>query len=668
VDCPLCFSFDPFVTVQPEVEREVLFGTVKYDLTDNVQYYGQIKYVNVDARDADEPRQGIFFGNPIIVADNAFLNEDFRTQLLNDGVGSFAFLKSFDELGNAAELQNRKTFRFVSGLRGDFNAGFGDVDYDLYYVYGKTDIATVQQNQRINGNLNAAIDAVDDGSGNIVCRGTLPGETNPATLNPGACVPLNPFGFGSASEEALAFAFTDLFFDQTVEQHVAGFSLSSDTSEFLELPGGGIAYAFGMEYREESASSTADPLAKQGIVTFTQATEDTSGSYDVFEIFGEVSVPLLADQPFAESLTLDAAIRYADYSHAGSATAWKIGSVWQINEDIRFRGTYSRAVRAPNLTEAFSPQQGTSFFSITDPCDADEIALEPAGSPVASNCAALGVPADHQNFDGLTIFGVTGGNPDLNPEESESWTVGVVLTPSFLPGMSLSVDYYSIEITDAIRFLSSADILDTCLRNPTGPDTNACSLVERNASGQITSLASTFVNAASLSASGIDVSMLYNVGPEVTNGFLDDSLSISIIYSYLEDSKNFPFQNDPTSFDVLSGELARPKHRLRSSVSFTAGPVNVLWESRFIGNQSLINAPFEDSDARTPSETGSKFYNDIILSTDLELSSTDVNIYAGMNNIFNVKPPRLEALGNLVSAGLYDQLGRTFILGASVKF
>lgn len=669
VPCERCFSFDDFITVQPDVERSVLSASGKYELTNNIEAYGELKYVNVQSQDADEPRQAIFFGNPINVAENAFLNEDIRTQLLNDGVNSFAFLKSFDELGTASEIQDRETFRVVGGLRGVFDAGFGAIDYDAYYIYGETNISTVQQNMRIDGNLNAAADAVDDGNGNIVCRGTLPGEDNPSTLNPAACVPINLFGFGSASQDALDFAFTDLFFDQKVQQEVIGLTFASDTSEFLTLPGGAVSYAGGFEYREEKASSTADPLSQQGIVRFAQATEDTEGGYDVYEIFGEVSIPVLSDLPFAQSLIIDGAVRYADYSHAGGATAWKVGSVWQVVDDVRFRGTYSKAVRAPNLTEAFSPQQGTSFFSIIDPCDADELAIDPPGSPVASNCAALGVPADHQNFDGLTINGVTGGNPNLESEKSTSWTVGVVLTPSFVPGMTLSVDYYSIDITDAIRFLSSADILRTCLENPGGPDANACSLITRDETSQITSLASTFVNAAALETSGVDVNMQYNVGPEVTNGFLDDSFFINVVYTYLRKNRSFDFQSDPTVFDERAGELARPTHRIRSTVGFSVNPVDVRLETRFVGNQSLIDAPFELDDARSPDETGSKLYNDIAVSANLDVfNGTTVRVFAGINNIFDVEPPALSAIGQLSSGGLYDQVGRTVVLGGSVRF
>ncbi len=668
VPCEFCFSFDPFLTVSPEVERQTLSLSSKYQLNDSIEAYMEAKYVNVDARDADEPRQGIFFGNPINVAENAFLDEGVRAQLLADGVTSFAFLKSFDELGNAAELQNRTTFRFVGGLRGDLEAGFGTVAYDAYYVYGQTEIATTQQNQRINGNLNAAIDAVFDGNGNIVCRGTLPGETNPATINPAACAPLNPFGFGSASQESLEFAFTDLFFDQEVTQNVAGVTFAFDSSEFLNLPAGPIQFAGGFEYREEAANSTADPLARSGAVTFTQATENTSGSFDVTEFFGEVSIPLLEDMPLVESLTIDAALRYADYSHAGNATAWKVGGVWQVSEDIRFRGTYSRAVRAPNLTEAFSPQQGTSFFGITDPCDADQIALEPAGSPVPANCQALGVAADHQNIDGLTIFGVTGGNPNLALEKSESWTVGAVLTPSFVPNLTVTVDYYSIDVTQAIRFLTSADILNTCVRNPSGPDATACSLIERSNTGQITSLASTFVNAAALETSGIDAGLNYVLPDGLLGGDVEDSMEINVTYTYLEKLDDFPFQNNPTTVDNRAGEIAFPKHRVNANVSYNIDNFQVRWAGRFIGDQSLIDAPSELSDRRDPANTGTKFYNDITVSADLELGSQDFSVFVGLNNVFDVEPPALSSLGFLSSAGLYDQLGRTVIVGGSFRF
>ena len=172
-----------------------------------------------------------------------------------------------------------------------------------------------------------------------------------------------------------------------IKQEVIGGSLAGDTGAFFELPGGAVGIAAGFEYRTESSSTITDELTKSGATT-NSATPDEFGEYDVTEMFVEVSLPLIAGQFLAEELTLDAAYRYSDYSHAGSVDAWKVGMVYAPIADLRFRGTYGAAVRAPNISEAFSPQS-PGFARVSDPCDADNILDDPDR---VSNCAALGIP------------------------------------------------------------------------------------------------------------------------------------------------------------------------------------------------------------------------------------------------------------------------------------
>ena len=170
----------------------------------------------------------------------------------------------------------------------------------------------------------------------------------------------------------------------------------------------------------------------------------------------EVRLPILADMEFAKELSVDAAFRTADYSHAGTADAWQVGLVYAPFDDVRVRAQIGEAVRAPNVTEAFSPQS-PGFANINDPCDADNISEDPDR---AANCAALGIPAGFQANDNVSIDIISGGNPDLDSETAKSFTYGVVYTPTFLENFSVTVDYYDIEVEDAITFIQPQDILD----------------------------------------------------------------------------------------------------------------------------------------------------------------------------------------------------------------
>ena len=252
-----------------------------------------------------------------------------------------------------------------------------DVDYDVYYSYGRTDNIRKTLNDLIPSNLEAALDSViDPDTGKAVCRSQLEsaqGENykDPAKVNGANCVAYNPFGLGNASAEARDWVSADVTRNDKITQQFIGGSLVFDTSEFFSLPGGAIGFATGFEYREETSESITDEFTKAGFLAGAP-TPDSYGEYDVTEGFVEVSLPLLSNMFLAQELTIDAAYRYADYSHAGSTDAWKVGLMWAPLDELRLRGTYGQAVRAPNITEAFDPQS-PGFARVSDPCDADNI-------------------------------------------------------------------------------------------------------------------------------------------------------------------------------------------------------------------------------------------------------------------------------------------------------
>ncbi|WP_259365909.1 TonB-dependent receptor [Colwellia sp. MB02u-6] len=273
------------------------------------------------------------------------------------------------------------------------------MDWELYYVNGETTNVRKTLNDLIPDNFVAAVDSViNPSTGQAACRSQVASAQgddyeDPASVNGNNCVAFNPFGQNS-SQEARDYVSADVTRSDIIKQEFVGGVISFDSAEFIKLQGGGIGFAAGFEYREESSESVTDEFTPRGFLT-SAALPDSYGEYDVSEFFVEVSLLLLAGMKLAHELTEDPAFRTADYSHAGKAEAWKIGLMYAPFEDLRIRVTIGEALRAPNITEAFDPVS-PGFARIRDLCDADNISDDPDR---AGNCTALGISSDFQAND-----------------------------------------------------------------------------------------------------------------------------------------------------------------------------------------------------------------------------------------------------------------------------
>ena len=460
--CQYCFFTQDYRNYFPDVEKVNVSSTLRYDITDNISFNSSFKYVRSEIEQQFQP--AFRFGNiSIDVEENAFLDPTLRQTLLDAGQTTVSMAKFFDELGNRSADNRRELFRYTAGFDGSFALSETDFDWEIYYAHGETTNTRGTLNDLIVDNFVAAVDSViDPDTGLAACRSQVPsaqGEDyqDPASVNGNECVAFNPFGQNS-SQEARDFVSASTIREDKITQEYVGAQIVFDTAEFLSLQGGGIGVAAGVEYREETSGSKTDEFTQRGFLAGA-ATPDSFGEYDVTEFFVEVSLPLLSEVAFAHELTLDAAFRTADYSHAGTADAWKVGFMYAPIEDLRIRGTIGEAVRAPNITEAFDPLS-PGFARVADPCDADNLPDDPDR---AANCAALGIPAGFQANDNVSVDLLSGGNPDLTSEESESLTAGIVWIPSFAEDLSVTLDYYDIEITDAITFVEAQMLLTTVL-------------------------------------------------------------------------------------------------------------------------------------------------------------------------------------------------------------
>ncbi|MEL7453471.1 MAG: TonB-dependent receptor, partial [Pseudomonadota bacterium] len=435
------FGFAPESDQIPQSERFTINGFADYDITPWLTSFVEAKYTRTDSSS-----QVLFTLNPNdvpIQLDNPFIPDlvlqqqaslaaqGFETNLVVDNLLS-------DPNTDIPREAVRETFRIVGGFEGDVSEA---LNYELSFNYGRTDTTLINNGELIPDRFFAGADVVADPvTGDPICRSDIDPDTPfgtsgfPAPAIPGfntfapgdgTCQPINLFGEISDAAANFFLLRTEQTFE--LEQFVVNGVITGNSSEFFELPAGAIGYAAGFEYRDEQSFYQPDPLQIANLGFLSAFSDDVpiSGGFDVIEGFGEVNIPLLADLPFAESLDFTASVRVSDYSSVGTTTAFAFGGVWEPTSDLRIRGSFNRAVRAPNIGELFTPQVTVPGQTL-DPCAADQINL--GTSTRIANCAALigGIP----DFDGslsLTSFAVqqtTGGNPDLLEETADTFTVG----------------------------------------------------------------------------------------------------------------------------------------------------------------------------------------------------------------------------------------------------
>ncbi len=655
------FFGNDFINYTPSQETITLASTFRYDFSENVRAYGDIKYVDKDIAQQFQP--GFNFGGlRVNVTENAFLDDATRQRLIDDGqTGNIRFAKFFGDIGNRSAANDRELFRVVGGIKGEFALNDTNLNYDVYFTRGETRNTRRTLNDTIPSNLTAALDSViDPDTGEAACRSQVPSAqpddyTDPALVNGDDCVPFNPFGFGNFSNEAGDFVSGTVTREDAITQEVYGASLAFDTGEFLNLPGGAISIALGYENREETSETITDEFTKAGFFS-NAATPDSQGGFDVEEFFIELSAPILGDVFLADELTLDAAYRTAEYSHAGNADAWQIGLVWAPFQGLRVRGTVSEAVRAPNVDEAFSPLS-PGFANIVDPCDVDNINDDPDR---VANCAALGIPAGFEANDNVSIVTQSGGNPNLFSETANSKTIGFVWTPDFVDNMSFTIDYYDIEIEDAINLVDSQDVLDNCVDATGSPDAGFCSQVDRDPDTRdVVTVRSGFVNASAFRTDGIEANLRYTTG--LARFGLPGELRLNLSATQLLKLEIFEFQNRPDEINVEEGEIGDPELQWSTSVSYSLNDLTVNWSSRFI--DSVVT--YDVSPGGGSSEDIDISSIDYVWTNDLSATyniNDNIRVAAGVRNLFNETPP------GYTFDSLYDLIGRRFNAAVTVSF
>lgn len=688
---------DDFVDqLLPGLRRNAVNTTLNFEVSPALNFFFEGKYVNTKTEFQAQPT---FDYGILIPIDNAFMPASIRADAQTPGgFGDFILMgrDNFD-LGFTGTRINRDTYRAATGINGDFGSVF---NYELSYVYGRTENDTTYYNNRLNDRWFAAIDAVDEGlflngvaNGNIVCRTNLDpsadllydaftGGNSPSrafTFTPGAnsgCVAANVFGDGNISQAAIDWINQDTQRRAIIEQEVVSGFVAGDSSPWFSLPAGPIGFAVGAEYRQErSRSYTSDiealAAAEGEPISWAGEGVDVIGAFHVKEAFAEVNVPLLRDLPFAHNLTLDGAYRISDYSTSGQTEAWKAGLRWNPVQDLLFRGTVARAVRAPNISELFLPTAET-FSLLNDPCDRARIqsgnAFRLANCQAALTAAGVTIPAGEWTTSlSSSVRGEISGNPDLNPETADTFTYGVVYSPSWLPGFNVSLDYYDIDLADAINAPSAQFIVDQCYDQP--QPNQFCDLITRNSvagsptQGALNSFRQTILNVSNYQTRGYDFTMRYLLDP-ANFGYQEDigRLQLSLAATKLD---RLTFIDDPESPNERSGYPEAPKW---------VAAFNATWLLRdFAFNYRFV---YQDETYRVAPETVAvrpdivtpNFYNYSALTRhDLQARwnvNQQVTVYGGINNLLGQEPDLGSQAIPIGAEGRYFYVGATMRLGS----
>ncbi len=667
-----------FGDLAPSTRRHSVNLLSSFELTPAITFFAEGKFVDTQSFSVGQPSFDFF---TFIQPDNAFLLQRFGTRAPD---GALLTRDNLD-LGSRGETINRQTLRGVAGFEGDISE---DAKFELSYVYGETKTKSKQTSNLIGDRYFAALDAVvDPVSGRIVCRSTItPGDIDPdnygrpaTTFTTGAnstCRPLNLFGTNVASQEALNFVLADNINTSKLTQQVISGSISGDFDAFFKLPGGSIGFALGAEYRRETSLDTPDALIANGEFRDLAQFGTSTGKFDVKEIFAELNAPLLAEVPFAHALSVSAAIRLSDYSTIGKTTTWKFEGIYAPIADIRFRGTYSQAVRAPNIGELFQPSSGTFGF-VTDPCDfrrrGEGTSFRAANCTTilsglglsAAEIAAFSPSTDAQNT--TSRRGTTGGNPLLQEETARTWTAGVALRPSFLRGFSATFDWYNIRIAGAVNTPTATELAELCVDQPTVNNQFCANIFRANGTGFVLGDGNDLTrrigfavlpqNVAAFRTAGADFSVNYAFTPKANIG----SFNVSLIGGYLNEISFVPSIGADVDDDLR--EAYNPRWRGTLDLGWKLGGLSVNYTANWFEKTRRFRT---ETLAGNPDITDPRFF------FFKELWEHDIRVgyavnetfsfYTGVNNVLDAKPD-FDQLSYPSSA-----VGRFVYAGAKVKF
>lgn len=690
IDCDFT-DLNAVADLEPEFNRTSVNAIFGFDLNDNHRVFAEAKYTKTESTFFGQPA----FDQPIrIRPDNAYITPELSAFLaanpaalttVNFGGTAYRFLgvNRFNvDAGRRGEEVDRDTKRIVVGFEGFLG---DEWTYEASVNFGESSISRVNVNNRINERWQAGLDTVRDANGNIVCRVTQ--DPNAINIHTGqrynlalvnGCVPFSVFGDGAVAANPAAAAWFNTRSLNASKLQQTVFAASVANSALFSLPAGEVGFAGGVEHRREESQENTDALAALGL-TFLNAIPSRGGAYDVTDIFAETTIPLLANLPGVERLALDLAGRYSDYSTIGSTKTWNIGIDWQILPSLRVRGTTAQAVRAPGIGELFNPQS-QNFATINDPCNylgtnSNRPATAADQALRQANCTALGVPVGWIDTYTANRPGVSGGNPNLRPEEADTVSFGVVWQPEFVRGLGVSIDYWRITLNDAIGAVTAQTNATRCVDSPGGVTNNPfCDQILRAPAGgyidpqgrafpaySIYNWTALNENLAKSRRVGVDFEVDYRF--EMFGG----NAVTRLVGTRLIQSREWAFQAFPNEFREWVTSVSDPRYRANLEFGYDRDSWDLSWTMRYMHHNLRVEpASYQSNPGQTsPIRNGSYVYHNAQIG--YTFPGSDIKVTLGVDNILDKDPP-LNYFGADVSSAFYDSIGRYMYLGATYKF
>ena len=672
------YNFGPLNYYQRPDERYTMGAFGRYEVSDKAEVFAQLMFSDYKSVAQIAP-SGNFFSTPDINCDNPLLGAQQRTTIgctaadVTAGNRRTLYIGRRNvEGGGRQDTLGYESYRGVVGIRGELTPGW---NYDVAAQFSRVNMSRVYLNDFSTTRLGRALDVVSVG-GVPTCRSVVNG-TDPS------CVPYDIFISGGVTQAALDYVQIPLIQTGETTQQVVTAAVTGDTGWSLPTSSNTIQVAFGAEYRRDYLGSTTDNAfatgdgAGQGGPTI-----GVTGDADVSEVFGEIQIPLADGQAWAYSASIDAAYRRSEYENLGTDT-YKVGADYAPIEDIRFRASYSRAVRAPNVIELFAAQGFGLFDADRDPCDA-------TSGAVAANCIGT---ARHQVTSGQSTSGALdspagqynllgGGNPNLNPEEADTYTYGVVWTPSFVPGFNLSVDYFDIQVDGLVSSVGALNTLNLCYGQN---DAAACGRITRNAGGQLwvgTGVVQDLANnIGGLATTGLDFNANYAFDWEDLGVANLGSVQLSFVGTLLNELVTDTGLGTASSVYDCAGFFANqcgtpnPEYRHRARATWLTPwdmDLSATWRHYGEVELAVLNAT-----TGTLNNGGTRLDRYFDAENYLDLAATwqvmdTVTLRAGVNNVLDDNPQLSYSVGTTGNGNtypqLYDSLGRYFFFGVTANF
>ncbi|MEZ5916063.1 MAG: TonB-dependent receptor [Parvularculaceae bacterium] len=720
------FNYNPTNFYQRPDERYTLGAFAHYEVNPNLEFYSEAMFYDYKS-DAQIAFTGTFFTTSLVNCDNPLINstpdasgysqldyicgqadvgadgfinwfgpdntpgtaddEDPATYVSDDflipgsgstAAGDVAFYpgKRMVEGRPRNNSLRNTSYRLVGGLRGEM-WGLEGWNYDAYFQYATTRGSNTYDNDGVIPNMQNALFAISDGAGGVMCRDPI--------ARAAGCVPLNLFQVNGVNATQVPYVLQQSFQTGETKQYLGEVSFTGDLGQYgMKSPMAeeGIGVAFGAQWRKDKLEYTPDALFENGLLSGQGGpTPPISGEIETTDFYVETSIPLVTGQAFAERLAFNGGYRHSNVSTSGSYSTWKLAGDWQIVPEIRIRGGWQRAARAPNVIEAFNPQS-IGLTQIEDGCAFGATNPYTAAGCANTNGGATLTPGSIPNNPADQYNALFGGNATLDPEVSDTYTVGVVLTPGDLvPGnLFVSVDYFDITVDDFVSTINPQTSLDQCAN--TG-DPFFCSLINRAPNGSLWIspqgfITATNVNTGSLSTSGIDINA--NWGFDFNDVGLGNAgaLTFDLVGTYLLDLNTLELPDGTVpEYDCAGWYGSRCgspnpewRHKLRTTWETPFGvDASISW--RYFSSVTHGDSVSGPRSAVTDLDhkLGSRNYIDVAASYGI---TEKWNVTVGVNNLLDKDPPLSSQTSGFANGNTYpqtyDAMGRYMFLGTTIDF